>query len=206
MCENALVWQTRSVYRLHIKFLAVSTARTLMPAHFCLAVSTARTLTLYGQLDIDAQVLCTALIRLGCILPSEPTSASVSAACLVAQHGGNACMLSDAAIDNAYQSTKKRMKDLYKSEPALFMQSLPATPADLVRQHRDFALTLFDREHPPVVCPLNMLAMRTVESRVSMRGGGKRSFAAGGHFGISCIMGSGVDRLYACTCTSKIVI
>lgn len=103
-------------------------------------------------------------------------------------------MLSDAAIESAYQSTKKRMKDLYKGEPEYFMQSLPATPAELVRQNRAFALTVFDREHPPVVCPLNMLAMQTVESRVTMRGGGKRSLAAGGHLGISCIMGSGVDR------------
>ena len=78
-------------------------------------------------------------------------------------------MMTEAEVDVCYQGVKTRLKQLYKSEPVRFMQTLPTTPAQLVRDDRKFALTLFSREEPPVDCPLNNLAMDQVRAKVCMR-------------------------------------
>ena len=107
---------------------------------------------------------------MGCVLPSEPTSATVAAGSLIAQHGQKALLMQDQQIQAVYEGIKTRMKQLYRKEPVVFIQVLPATPAELVRQYRDFALTLFSREQPPVSCPLNSVMVEAVRSRISMRG------------------------------------
>ena len=143
------------------------------------------------------QVFCQRLHMMGCILPSEPTAASVASASLVARHGGNACLLSDGDIDAAYNACKTRLKQLHnpKSEPQVFWKTLPATPVQLLRQDRNFALSIFSHDAPPVPCPLNSLAMQHVRARICMRGGsGNKLALTGGHLSISCMMGSGVDR------------
>jgi hypothetical protein len=116
------------------------------------------------------QVFCRRLNDMGCILPSERTCASVATAALVAQYGQRAAALSDREIESAFQSAKTRIKQLYKNEPVKFIQTLPATPSELVRQERAFALTLFSREQPPVECPLSTIVMDQLRARVSMRG------------------------------------
>ena len=134
----------------------MSTARS---RHYisCKAVSTAvENLTSQAsqrQHEQIMQVFCRRLNDMGCILPSEPTSASVATAALVAQHGQRAALLSDSEIDNAFQSVKIRLKQLYKNEPVKFIQTLPATPGELVRTEHAFALTIFSREEPPADCP-----------------------------------------------------
>ena len=125
------------------------------------------------------QVICKRLNQLGCILPCEHTSASVAAASLVAQHGGKSLMLADGDIDGCFRGVKSRLKQLYKSEPPVFIQKLPASPGQFVAEHRDFALTLFSREDPPVSCPLSAAAMEGVKSRVNMRGGKNKGSAVG---------------------------
>jgi len=82
-------------------------------------------------------------------------------------------MLSDSEIEVCYQGVKSRLKQLYKSEPMVFMQSLPPSPGQLVKKHREFALTLFSKEDPPVSCPLNIAAMDNIKARVNMRTGKK---------------------------------
>ena len=109
------------------------------------------------------QVICQQLNALGCVLASEPTCASIAAACCVAIHGPRACGLPDATIQGFYEGVKTRLKQLYKAEPMVFMVRLPATPAALVKEHRDFALSLYSREDPPVSCPLNAQAMQFVQ-------------------------------------------
>ena len=111
---------------------------------------------------------------MGCILPSERTCASVAAAALVAQHGHRAVALHDNEIENAFQSAKSLIKQLYNKEPDMFMQTLPASPAELIRQERALALTIFSREEPPVQCPLSTIVMDNVRARVSMRTRGRR--------------------------------
>ena len=139
----------------------------------CLAVSTAvENLTSQAsqrQHEQIMQVFCRRLNDMGCILPSEPTSASVATAALVAQHGQRAVLLSDSEIDNAFQSVKIRLKQLYKNEPVKFIQTLPATPGELVRTEHAFALTIFSREEPPADCPLCNTTMDHVRARISMR-------------------------------------
>ena len=78
--------------------------------------------------------------------------------------------MQDQQIQAVYEGIKTRMKQLYRKEPVVFIQVLPATPAELVRQYRDFALTFFSREQPPVSCPLNSVMVEAVRSRISMRG------------------------------------
>jgi len=120
-----------------------------------------------------AKVICKRVNQLGCILPNEHTSASVAAASLAAQHGPRAMMLSDDEVDACYQGAKNRLKQLYKSEPMVFVQNLPPSPGTLVREHREFALTLFSKEDPPVSCPLNMALVEGIKARVNLRAGKK---------------------------------
>ena len=145
---------------------------------------------------------------MGCILPSEQTSASVAAASLVAQHGAKVMMLSDDDIDACYQGIKTRLKQLYRVEPETWLQQLPATPAQLAREHLPLALKIFSREDPPIPCPLNTMLMDRVRQRVQMRpGGGRKKTLFGGSTGATCLHPSpnrqkkqkqisGVDRLY----------
>ena len=145
----------------------------------------------------DVHVFCQRLNQMGCVLPSEGTAASVVAASLVAQHGPSAGMLRSTDIECAYNGIKLRLKQLYKTEPAHFLQRLPATPAELVRLNRDFALSLFSREEPPVPCPLHPLALQQVQSRVVMRGGASKKqlgTLAGGLYTLASYPLSGVDR------------
>ena len=88
-------------------------------------------------------------------------------------------MLADGDIDGCFRGVKSRLKQLYKSEPPVFIQKLPASPGQFVAEHRDFALTLFSREDPPVSCPLSAAAMEGVKSRVNMRGGKNKGSAVG---------------------------
>lgn len=111
---------------------------------------------------------------MGCILPTEPTSASVAAASLVAQFGPKAIMLSYDEIIACYQGVKVRLKQLYKAEPSRFIHIWPSSPAELVRMDRALALTLFSRAEPPVACPLNRIALERLRARISMRGGGMK--------------------------------
>jgi hypothetical protein len=120
-------------------------------------------------------------------LPSEQTSASVAAAALVAQHGAKVMMLSDDAIDVCYQGVKTRLKQLYRAEPETFLQQLPATPAQLAREHLPLALKIFSREDPPIPCPLNTMLMDRVRQRIQMRpGGGRKKTVFGGSTGATC--------------------
>ena len=132
------------------------------------------------------QVMCRRLNEIGCVLPTEPTSALVTAGSLVAQHGAKALVMDDQMIQASYEGIKLRVKQLYRKEPVVYIQALPATPAEFVRQYRDFALTVFSREEPPVSCPLNMVMVEAIRSRINMRGGkAGRSIAlamAGGPF------------------------
>ena len=132
------------------------------------------------------QVMCRRLNEIGCVLPTEPTSALVTAGSLVAQHGAKALVMDDQMIQASYEGVKARVKQLYRKEPVVYIQALPATPAEFVRQYRDFALTVFSREEPPVSCPLNMMMVEAIRSRINMRGGkAGRSIAlamAGGPF------------------------
>ena len=118
------------------------------------------------------QVICQFLNKLGCVLPSEPTSASIAAAVCVARFGPrNSCELPQYAIDGIYEFIKSRIKQLYKKEePGQFIQVLPSTPGELLSKYRDAARALYSRDTPPVRCPLNQSAMAMVRSRVSMRG------------------------------------
>ena len=120
-------------------------------------------------------------------MPSEQTSASVAAASLVAQHGAKVMMLSDDDIDACYQGIKTRLKQLYRVEPETFLQQLPATPAQLAREHLPLALKIFSREDPPIPCPLNTMLMDRVRERVHMRsGGGRRKILFGGSTCATC--------------------
>jgi len=118
------------------------------------------------------QVICQFLNKLGCVLPSEQTSASIAAAVCVARFGPHgACALPQLTIDATYEYIKTRIKQLYKNkEPVQFIQILPPTSGELLFKYRDVALALYSRTTPPVGCPLNQSAMSMVRSRVSMRG------------------------------------
>jgi hypothetical protein len=96
-------------------------------------------------------------------------------------------MLSDEAIDVSYQGIKVRLKQLYKAEPETFLQQLPASPAQLAREHLQLALKIFSREDPPIPCPLNTMLMDRVRQRIQMRpGGGRKKTVFGGSTGATC--------------------
>ena len=127
------------------------------------------------------QVICQFLNQLGCVLPSEPTRASITAAVLIARHGDcSACELSQPVIDMTYQWVRARMKSLYKkAEPKEFIQVLPPNAGALLRLHPDVANAIYSKQQPPISCPLNQAAMAHVRSRVSMRGFRRQRSLAG---------------------------
>jgi len=110
---------------------------------------------------------------LGCILPSAHTSASLAAGILLATYGANAFSLNSYYKDSLYESVKKRLKQLYNKEPLVYLVKLPPSPADLVRLNREFALSIYNPQDPPMACPLPLVALRQMKSQINLKGGCK---------------------------------
>ena len=123
------------------------------------------------------QVFCRRLNQLGCILPSPKTAASVSSAALLCQYGN--ATVSSEVIQSTFETAKRRLKKLYKGEPTVFIEQLPATPAELLRQTPELALSFFSRDEPPVSCPLQKMSLDQLQSRVVLRGCKQLTLAAG---------------------------
>ena len=112
------------------------------------------------------QVFCRALNSLGCILPSERTSASVAAVSVLLQHG---VLATQEQLQSRFSQVKSRMKQLHKAEPPLFVQVLPATPAGFVKSFRAMAIKAWEGRQPPITCPLSDVHIQTLLSRIKMR-------------------------------------
>jgi hypothetical protein len=69
------------------------------------------------------------------------------------------------------QMQQVRIKQLITSDMSpLYIEKLPPTPRDLLRQFPDLAVRLFSAEDPPVSCPLDLTALQAVRSKIKMRG------------------------------------
>ncbi len=64
-----------------------------------------------------------------------------------------------------------RLKDLSKTEPAVYITRLPASPIEYLQDYRAMALKVFSREHPPVRFPLNQDLVEAFKTKIKMRGG-----------------------------------
>ena len=64
-----------------------------------------------------------------------------------------------------------RLKDLYKTEPGVYITRLPASPVEYLQDYRAMALKVFSREHPPVRFPLNQELVDAFKTKIKMRGG-----------------------------------
>lgn len=111
-------------------------------------------------------MFCRALNDLGCVLPSEETSASVAVAVAVIQ----GARVDEKSLHQQFESVKKRLKALYKKEPVHgFLERLPESPAALVQQNRPLALQLFNERRLPVTSPLNQLQCDAMRARMTLR-------------------------------------
>ena len=123
----------------------------------------------------STQVFAQSLNCMGCILPSEQTNASLAAHAMVVMFGPNALILPQAQMQGVFENGKTRLKQLYRSEPAVFLARLPPTPAQLLRECPIMALNLYAGGRLPVTCRLNQDLVNSVMSRIQMRGGKKLS-------------------------------
>ena len=119
---------------------------------------------------IASEIILQFVNKLGLICPSEGTCASLAAAIIVCVYCRSVMVIGDSEIDRIYHCTKVRIKQLYKSEPAIYLVQLPPTPAAFLSQCPDLAKKLYSVENLPISCPLNPMSLSAVEARISMRG------------------------------------
>jgi hypothetical protein len=103
------------------------------------------------------------LNRLGLICPTEPTYAYITA--VVAAIGNwHPCM-----VNMLYTKVKKRLKQMYTTEPAEYITQLPATPAQLLAEHPGIAHSVFSADCLPVASRLHDNVVNYMLGEINMR-------------------------------------
>ena len=120
---------------------------------------------------LASEIILQFMNLLGLVCPTEGTVASLASAILVCAYGQMSLMVNDREIDRIYQSTKHRIKSLYKKEPQTYIVLLPPCPAMLLRQSPEIARKVYTAGKLPMSCPLSTVAISAVASRITMRGG-----------------------------------
>ena len=114
-------------------------------------------------------MLCIHLNALGLINPTEPTSALIAAAaCSLSPH------LQQPAIQAMFHLAKKRIKNLYRTEPVDYIWLLPANPVDMLHQWPTTCLRVFSESKPPIANPFNMGLVNINFDKIEQRGGRKK--------------------------------
>jgi len=60
-----------------------------------------------------------------------------------------------------------------KNAPPVYIELLPPSPRDLLRDYPEIASRLFNAQQLPVTSPLNQTAIDAIRARINMRGGKK---------------------------------
>ena len=125
---------------------------------------------IHDNAHLSSELILQHLHSLGLICPLETTIAQITSGIVVATRGPiMANALSYGEVKEVYESTKKRIKQLYRSEPLEYITQLPATPALLLQQYPTTATHVFSRDRLPTSCPLNAAAMSQVLSKIDCR-------------------------------------
>jgi hypothetical protein len=64
-------------------------------------------------------------------------------------------------------------------EPPVYIEVLPASPVDCLRQYPEIAAELFNEQELPSECPLNMLLFEHVRSKIACRRGLREGWHSG---------------------------
>ena len=121
---------------------------------------------------LACECLCLHLHQLGLINATKETQRSMAAHVVAAKMG-----LEMATYDNcqeAFKAVGKRLKQLYRAEPAEYIELLPPSPADLLRQHPLIAKAVFSPTNLPCACPLDSAQVLHAQSKICMRGESKQ--------------------------------
>jgi hypothetical protein len=107
--------------------------------------------------------------RLNLACPSEGTCASIAAVALLAQFGPMVCACPQSCVDKAYKDAKQatQNKNLH---PEPYIELLPPTPAELMRQYPGVARQAFSATRLPVSFPMSDSAYKAALSRINQRG------------------------------------
>ena len=142
---------------------------------------------------LSQEIILQQMGKIGLILPNAATKASLTAGIMVASYGMVAPAMADSELDRCYGDVKKRIKQLYVSEPCAFVASLPASPAVFLKEFPGLARLVFSAEALPCSCPLPPLALSAVEGRVVKRGKAG-NMLQGGWGNMHIMRKRGVDR------------
>jgi hypothetical protein len=123
---------------------------------------------LFENPALATEVVCQHLNSLGLICPSETTCVSIAAHIRVAELGPMAASISRDDAKITYKAVKKRLKQLYTSEPGEYIEKLPASPSLLVSQY-PITSRVFSRDRLPTACPLNPMWVSSVVAKLNCR-------------------------------------
>lgn len=111
-------------------------------------------------------ILGTVCGEMGCVNPSEHTCRSLAAHIGLCLYNFSTD-LSLPQLVHLLNHVKARGKQIAR-EPAVYMVTLPPTPARLVEVNRPLALSLYSAQ-PPVTCPLPIAWVQLLEARIPLR-------------------------------------
>ena len=115
--------------------------------------------------NLALEALVQHLSKGGLVAPSEPTAAMISA--LVAGLIGG--VYTDSQQKDMFEKVKTRLKAL-EYKPEMYVEMLPATPAQFLREYPTMARKIFSKDDLPVSCPLTELVVSHQLSLLKMRG------------------------------------
>lgn len=122
--------------------------------------------------------------------------ASISVGC--GSHRGQKEETDGSCMHEWVHRPQVRIKQLANKQPPVYIETLPASPVDLLRLYPVVAGALFDRENLPVECPINTQLMDHVRSRIACRGSGRMATVATQQLGANAF--APILQGRACTC------
>ena len=118
-----------------------------------------------------SEILCEYMHSLGLCLPTEPTSASIAAASAIAQYGNKVFWIHEGILSAIFKNVKAWFQKRNKQQPPVYLTHLPATPARLLKDHRELAERVYSATNLPCVCPYSSRLMSAIYDRIKQRGG-----------------------------------
>ena len=138
------------------------------PSQSMLEMSNYLTEPLVG--DLTESNLAYHLNALGLVNPCEHTMGKAAALLAVHKWGDQALALPQYVLQDLYSRMKKKIKELFKSEPLEYVAIYPPTPLEFLDTNPILCQSVFNMQKLPIECPYSEALLNAVFGRIKLRG------------------------------------
>ena len=110
------------------------------------------------------------LNALGLVNPCENTMGKAAALLAAHKWGDQALSLPQYVLQDLYSRMKKKIKELFKSEPLEYVVIYPTTPLEFLDTNPILCQSVFNMQKLPQECPYSEALLNAVFGRIKLRG------------------------------------